>query len=377
MNWRRTTAIARKEAIQIRRDVRSLLIAVSMPAMLMLLMGYGISLDQKHVPVCFFDRESSQSSRALLARFRSSQYFGFVTAAPTYPALVAAVDAGRCNLGLVIPNDFAERLGQGGDVAVEGIVDGTDDNTANLVLTYAESVIGGFSRSLQLEYLEQAGLKGAAGGVALGPRVWFNETLESRNFIVPGVVALVMAAIGAFLASLTIAREWDRGTMEQLISTPVRPTEITVGKLVPYFVIGVADTAICILVAVFWFRVPMRGSFVILLVGSMLFLLTVLMLGFWISAATRSQLLASQFSLLATLMPSFLLSGFGFPLMQTPLVVRAMSYLVPARYYVSLMKSIFLKGAGLGSEWQPLLALGCFATVISIVAMRSFRKTVQ
>jgi ABC-2 type transport system permease protein len=377
MNLRRTAAIARKESIQILRDVRSLLIVVSMPAMLMLLMGYGISLDQKHVPVCFFDRDSSQESRDLLNRFRFSKYFGFVTATPTYRALVSAVDSGRCSLGLVIPNDFAERMREGGTVALGGIVDATDDNTANVVFTYAESVIADFSQSVELNYLERAGLKNAVGTLAIEPRVWFNESLESRNFIVPGVVALVMAVIGAFLASLTIAREWERGTMEQLISTPVKPLEVTLGKLLPYFAVGMGDTVICILVAVFWFKVPMRGSWPTLITASMMFLLTVLMLGFWISAATRSQLLASQFSLLATLLPSFLLSGFGFLIAQTPAVVRAMSYLVPARYYVLLLKDIFLKGAGMASEMWLLVALGLFAAFISFVAMRSFHKTLQ
>jgi ABC-2 type transport system permease protein len=377
MNLGRTLAIARKESIQILRDVRSLLIIVSMPAMLMLLMGYGISLDQKHVPVCFLDRDPSQESRELLNRFRSSEYFGFVTAAPSYQVLVSAVDDGRCSLGLVIPNDFAERLRDGGDVAVEGIVDGTDDNTANVVFTYGESVIADFSQAVQLNYLERSGLRGGTGALALDPRFWFNESLESRNFIIPGVVALVMAVIGAFLASLTIAREWERGTMEQLISTPVQPLEITLGKLLPYFAVGMADTVICIMVVVFWFAVPMRGSWLTLILASMMFLLTVLMLGFWISAATRSQLLASQFALLTTMLPSFLLSGFGFPITQTPAVVRAMSYLVPARYYVSLLKNIFLKGAGMESQWQLLAALGLFAGLISFMGMRSFDKILR
>jgi ABC-2 type transport system permease protein len=265
----------------------------------------------------------------------------------------------------------------GGDVAVEGIVDGTDDNTANVVFTYAESVIDDFSQSVQLDYLERSGFWGASSGLSLEPRVWFNESLESRNFIVPGVVALVMAVIGAFLASLTIAREWERGTMEQLISTPVKPIEITLGKLLPYFVVGMGDTVICIMIAVFWFGVPMRGSWMALGLASMLFLLTILMLGFWISAVTRSQLLASQFSLLATLLPSFLLSGFGFPIAQTPAVVRGMSCLVPARYYVQLLKDIFLKGAGMAAEWQSLLALGLFAALISVAAMRSFDKVLR
>ena len=375
MNLRRTVVIAHKEVIQILRDVRSLLIVVSMPAMLMLLMGYGISLDQKHVPVCFFDRDSSQPSRDLLDRFRSSEYFRVVSAVSTYRQLAATIDVGSCRLGLVIPNDFAERLHEGLDVPVQGVVDGTDDNTANVVFTYAEAVIGGFSQSVQLDFLRSASLRGGAGGVVLEPRVWFNERLESRNFIVPGIVALVMAVIGAFLASLTVAREWERGTMEQLISTPVKPLEVALGKLTPYFAIGLADTAACVSMAVFWFGVPMRGSTVILVVGSTLFLLVVLMLGFWISATTKSQLLASQISLLVTLLPSFLLSGFAFPLMQTPIVVRAMSYAIPARYYVELLKSIFLKGSGLDSEWHPLLALALFAVVLGTLALGSVRKT--
>jgi ABC-2 type transport system permease protein len=206
-------------------------------------------------------------------------------------------------------------------------------------------------------------------------RTWFNEELESRNFIVPGVVAIVMAVIGTFLTSLTIAREWERGTMEQLISTPVSALEVIVGKLVPYFVIGMADAAFCVMIAIWWFEVPLRGSVLVLAGASALFMAAVLLMGFLISVVAGSQLAASQFSLLITFLPSFLLSGFAFPIDQMPLAVRLFTFLIPARYYVVILKAVFLKGSGLVANGSQFLGLTLFTTVVGTMAVRSFKKS--
>lgn len=226
MNRNRLIAMARKELIQIRRDPRSLLIALLMPIMQLLLLGYGISLDAKHIPVYVYDQEGSQDSQALLKHFQASEYFNLVRTVDNYQRLTQAIDGDRCKLGIVIPFDFSKRLRDVGTASVQAIVDGTDDNTANLATEYARSVIAGFSAQFQRDWLARQGLPIAGSGppVTVDVRVWFNEDLESRNFFIPGIVALVMALVGALLTSLTIAREWERGTMEQLISTPVKPT---------------------------------------------------------------------------------------------------------------------------------------------------------
>ena len=375
MNLNRVIAIGRKEVVQIRRDPRSLAIVVLMPAMLMMLMGYGISLDQKNVPVCIFDREGSQQSQDLLKHFQASPYFRIVMLNTDYRSLTAAIDSGQCSLGVVIPNDFSEQLRKGGTVDVQGIVDATDDNTANLIFGYADAVVAGYSADVQIQYFQSHGLTETQAPISIDSRSWFNEDLDSSNFIVPGVVVLVMVVVGTFLTSLTMAREWERGTMEQLISTPVTPLEVTVGKLVPYFVLGLLDTAFCAVIAVWWFEVPFRGSVWLMLLATSLFLAVVLLLGYWISAATKSQLAASQISLVTSFLPTFLLSGFVFPIDQMPLVIRAITLLFPARYYLSLVKVIFLKGAGLGPLLPQLLALTIFAAILSTLALRSFKKS--
>ena len=209
---------------------------------------------------------------------------------------------------------------------------------------YALSIVQAYSQGIQIEWQQRHGLPPVTPNVTFQPRTWFNEDLESMSNIVPGVVAMVMAVVGAFLTSLTIAREWERGTMEQLIATPVRKLEIQIGKLIPYFVIGMMDTAICAGAAVWWFGVPFRGSWTVLFACSALFLIVVLSLGYFFSVTAKSQLGASQMALLVTLLPTFLLSGFIFPIDQMPIVVQWITRILPARYYVSILRSVFLKG---------------------------------
>ncbi|HBZ70880.1 MAG TPA: ABC transporter permease [Deltaproteobacteria bacterium] len=375
MTWRRFAAIARKEFIHIWRDGRSLGIALFMPIMQMALIGYGASLDVKHVPVCTSDREGSQRSQDLLKRFQASEYFDLVECVPDDRALIAAIDAGRCRLGLVIPTDFSERLRDTASSTVQAIVDGTDDNTANVAIAYAQAVVSGYSAEVRLDFLSRRGLASqAVPPLSVESRVWFNEDLESRAFIIPGVVALVMALIGALLSSLTIAREWERGTMEQLISTPVRPLEIMLGKLLPYFLIGLLDALLCVSIAVGWFGVPFRGTYAMLLATTALFLVVVLGVGYIISVWSPNQLGASQIALLVTLLPTTLLSGFAFPIDQMPAPIRLLTYAIYPRYYVTILKAIFLKGAGPWSLAMPIFALAAYAFVIGVLATRTFRK---
>jgi len=379
MSAGRLFAIASKELIQIRRDPRSLLITLLMPIMQMVMLGYGISLDIRHIAVYAYDQEGSQQSQALLKRFQASPYFDVVTTVNNYGELTRAIDADRCKLGLVIPFDFTKSIRETGKGSVQAIVDGADDNTANLAINYARAVIAGYSGQLQLAWMERNGIASAGGAppISIEARTWFNEDLESRNFIIPGIIALVLAMVGALLTSLTIAREWERGTMEQLISTPVTSREVMLGKILPYFGIGMADAALCCVMAVWWFGVPFRGTMVALLASTALFLVVVLGIGFMISVAIRSQLGASMIALLVTLLPTSMLSGYAFPIDQMPAPIQALSYVVYSRYYVTLLKDIFLKGADIREVAAPMAAMSIFALGIGLLALRAFHKTLD
>jgi ABC-2 type transport system permease protein len=375
MSLRRLLAIARKEVFQVLRDSRSLLIVLLMPLMLMTVLGYGVNLDTKHIKVFAFDREGSQASQDLLKHFQASEYFDLVATVSDYRTLGAALDDGRCQLGIVIPHDFSARLHDRRPVYVQALVDGADANTAELAIGYAQGVIGAYGAGVQAEYLRKAHAPTTSPVLAVESRTWFNEDLESKNFIVPGVAAIVMAVVGVLLTSLTIAREWERGTMEQLISTPVTALEIILGKLLPYFALGMFDTAVCAAIAVWWFEVPFRGSLATLAIGSGIYLTVILGLGFWISVVTKNQLAASQVGLVAAFLPSFLLSGFTFPTDQMPIGVQPFTYLIAARYYIVILKSVFLRGTGLGVLAGPLIALVVYALAMVLLARRSFHKS--
>lgn len=378
MNGRRLVAVARKEFIQIWRDPRSLFIALLMPLVQMLLFGYGASLDIKHVPLCVLDYDGGQDSEALVDRFQASAYFRVTRRASAKREVAASLDDNTCRLGLVIPSDFSARL-HGGDAAVvQAVADATDDNSATVALGYAQALVADAAGDVQLAWLDRRGLvQQAEAPLVVESRVWFNEDLRSRAFMVPGVVALVMALVGALLSSLTVAREWERGTMEQLITTPVTPMELMFGKLAPYFVIGLLDAGLCATLAVGWYEVPFRGTVGMLLFTTALFLVVVLGVGYTLSVTTKNQLAASQLALLFTMMPTTVLSGFMFPIDQMPGAVRALTWIVYARYYVTILKAIFLKGAGFHALAWPIGALAVYALVIGRMATRAFRKTLD
>jgi drug efflux transport system permease protein len=374
MRWHRLAAVVSKEVIQIRRDSRSLLIVVAMPVLLMLAFGYGVSFDIKHIPVCVFDREGSQQSQDFLKHFQASEYFNVVKTVNTFPALIHAIDAIECRLAIVIPHDYSQKLHAGGPVSVQALLDATDNNTANVSISYSEAVVQAYSHQLQLEWLHRQGQFMIQPSLSVDVRTWFNEDLESMANIVPGVVAIVMAVIGAFLTSLTIAREWERGTMEQLISTPVTPLEVMIGKLVPYFVIGMLDTALCAGMGIWWFHVPFRGQWSVFLFSSALFLMVVLSLGYVISVVAKSQLAASQAALITTFLPAFLLSGFIYPIDQMPAVIRLITHVIPARYFMTITRDVFLKGTPIPLLLDELVALAVFALLLTVVATRAFQK---
>jgi ABC-2 type transport system permease protein len=374
MSGRRILAVMRKEIIQIRRDPRSLMIILAMPLIQLFIYGYAVNLDAKHVPLCEYDQDRSEASTDLLTHFRATDYFNVVHISDSYADVVQQIDRSACTVAIVVPTQFSEGLRSTGRASVQALVDASDSNTASLGMGYAQGIVQAYVADVQLDWQQRHGRASGVSAVDFEPRTLFNEDLESMANIVPGVIALVMAVVGSFLTSLTIAREWERGTMEQLIATPIGPFEIQIGKLVPYFVIGITDTAICALVAVEWFQVPFRGSWLVLFGCSMLFLTAVLSLGYYISVTSKSQVGASQMAMLTTFLPTFLLSGFIFPIEQMPTVVQWVTRILPGRYYVVILRSVFLKGTPTALLLEPIGALAAIALVLITLAARAFHK---
>ncbi|PMS15955.1 ABC transporter permease [Trinickia dabaoshanensis] len=375
MKPRRLLAIAYKEALQIWRDSRSLAIALLMPLMQMLLLGYGVSLDIRHVPLCVRDEAHTQASRELVERFVASGWFASQRALASEPSVREAIDRGRCAGVVTIPVDFTRVLTTTGVAPVQAVFDATDTNTTNIAIGYAQGVVARTTADFETRWAADHGMPvPTVGTIDFEPRVWYNEGLDSRNFIIPGVVAVILALVGAQLTSLTVAREWERGTMEQLISTPVTALELMLGKLVPYFAIGFTDAVFCIVGAVYWFHVPFRGSLLTLAATTALFTLVVLGIGYLMSVRIHSQLGASQVALLLTMLPTTMLSGYTFAIEQMPAPIRAVTLLVYARYYVTILRSVFLKGSTLIDLAIPVAALAAYALVIGWLSVRAFRK---
>ncbi len=378
MNLRRVKAIAKKEALHIVRDPRSLGMGIAIPMLLLFLFGYALTLDVDRVPLVVWDRSGTELSREFTSRFTGSRYFSLRRHTDNYRDIERDIDARQALIALIIPTDFARRLGAGRNVPVQVILDGSDPNTATFALGYAENVAAGFSRDIALRQIRlRTGNEPRLARLDVRPRVWFNTDMVSRNYIFPGLIAVIMMIIAALLTSLTVAREWETGTMEQLISTPVTGPEMIAGKLAPYFVIGILDLILSVLVGQLAFGIPLRGSIGLLFLMSCVFLAGALSLGMLISITVRSQLAASQVALVATMLPAFLLSGFIFPIDNMPAPIRAITHVVTARYFVSILRGIYLKDVGLGVMAGEAALLVAFAVLVLALSVRKFRKRIE
>jgi len=375
MNPRRLWAVARKESLHIRRDPRSLGLAVGIPMLMLLMFGYALTLDVDRVPFVVWDQSSTPQSRGFVTQFTATRYFDFRGTVTRYSDLERAIDKRDALLGLIIPADFARNISAGRSAGVQAIVDGSDANTAGIILGYTQAIVTGFNQPLAIDQIQQITGTAPAQALDLRARVWFNPDLASRNFIVPGIMAVIMGLIAALLTSLTIAREWERGTMEQLISTPIKPAELILGKLLPYSAIGLANMVIAVLMAVFLFDVPLRGSVPLLFGVGAVFVVGTLAQGILISTLARQQLLASQLAMVSTFLPAFLLSGFAFAIANMPTVVRGITCIIPARYFVALVKGIFLRGVGVAALWPDILFLSVFALLAIGISILRTRKT--
>jgi ABC-2 type transport system permease protein len=368
MNFRRLMAMARKEAIQLRRDTRSLILAFLLPVFLLLLFGYAISWDVKNIKTAVLDQDHSMRSRELLEAFRASGYFTIERRLRRPSEIAPLLDGISAQLVLVIPPDFASDLNAGRRAQLQAIVDGSDANTATIVLSYVRAIVQTYSLRVELQGRRLAPPLRAA------IRVWYNEDLASRNMIVPGLVATIMTIVAAMLTSGTIAREWERGTMEQLAATPVTRAEVVVGKMLPYIAIGLIDTVVISLLGMFLFDVPFRGNPLLFMVLSAFFLIGALGLGIVISVVVRTQLLATQVAMLATYLPAVLLSGFMYAIAVMPKPLQLITYLVPARYFLVVTRGIFLKGVGVEVLYGQGLLMLAFAAAGLLLAVRVFKK---
>jgi ABC-2 type transport system permease protein len=347
MNLRRTRAVARKEFLHILRDPRSLVMALALPILMILLFGWALTLDVDRVPTVVYDSDQSPGSRELISRFEASRYFHILGAATDYETIERKIDRDECMLGIVLPQDYARDVLLGRSPQVQLLFDGSDSNTASIALGYASSIVQAFAADLRARAQNRMGSSVLRPPVDARLRIWYNSQLKSKNYIVPGLIALILMIIGALLTSLTLAREWEMGTMEQLLSTPLRPAEVALGKMSAYFALGVIDMLLTIVVGVFIFQVPQRGSYLFLIFTGCLFLTGALLWGILISALTRSQLLAYMLAMVSSFLPAFLLSGFIFAIENMPLPVQAVTYLFPMRYFVTILKGVFLRGVGL------------------------------
>jgi ABC-2 type transport system permease protein len=365
---RRLRALIVKEARQILRDPSSIAIGIVLPLLLILLFGYGLSLDVRNVPVALVLENSSPPARELAARFELSEYFDARILTSMEHAHRLMLER-KVDAIVRIPPDFARRFSLG-DGEVQILAHGVDANRARIIQRYAEGAVGHWAAVRAAQGGDISG-----GPVSVQSRLWFNEAYESRYFLVPGLIVLIMTLIGAMLTALVMAREWERGTLEALFVTPVRIGEILLGKTIPYFVLGLAGFVLCVLAARFLFEVPLRGSLWVVTGASVLYLLVALGIGLLISAAVRSQYVATEITILVTFLPALLLSGFLFDVRSMPGPVRLISYLLPARYYVALLQTIFLAGDVWAVIVPNALVLAGMAIVLLILTRLKTTKS--
>jgi ABC-2 type transport system permease protein len=371
MGMSRLLHVIRKEFLELRQDPRLFSIVIMAPIIQLTMLGYAATTDVRNVPLVVIDQDGSSESRDLVSRFEASQSFMVIDRLSSVSEIDAYLDTGRAWMALTIPVEYGRRIRTGTPTTVQVVADGTDANSTNVALGYAGALIADYARELA-----------AASGLAPGPplisvevRVWFNPQLESRDFMIPGILALLLLVVTTNLSSMAIVRERELGTLEQLNVTPISRWELIVGKMLPYALIGFIDILLVVFVAVFWFEVPLRGSFALLLTMCGVFLLTTLGLGLFVSTISSTQQQAMMTSSFFFLIPMVFLSGFVFPIENMPAVVQPVTYLIPLRYFLIILRGIFLKGVGLETFWPDALALlGWGVGILTLATLRSSKR---
>ncbi len=367
-------AVMRKEFLHLIRDARSLILAFAIPLMLIILFGYALSLDVDDVRTVVVDYDRTDASRDFIGSLDSSPYFRVTGHPDSADGAVSHLDQGSATLAVVIPAGFAADLRGDRPSPVQVLLDGSDPNFANIARGYITSFVERYNRNLLLKFLDRNGMQPVNPPVDARVRVWFNEDLESRKFIVPGIIAIIIMIAGAMLTSLVIAREFENGTMETIKSLPITALEFIIGKAVPYFFITLIDVLTSVLLGQVLFGVVMKMSFLFMILASSLYIMVALALGLFISSVLKSQLMANQGAVLITYLPSFLLSDFVFPITNMPVVLQAVTYVVPARYYMHILFGIYLKDLGFMHLWHDFAVLAAMLVVLSLATARILMK---
>ncbi len=374
MNNPRLMALMRKEFTQILRDPRTLVIALLMPIIQLFLLGYAATSEVSNLPLAVLDRDRSPASRALLDAYRAADYFNLAYDVDSEDELRDLVDRGKVGVGLIIPPDYGAQITTGGQASIAFVIDGSDPSVASTALSAGQLIAQDFATDLQIERFEDLGISLPAGlPIEVRTQVWYNPDMEDSYFMVPGVAGMVLYALTSILTASAIVRERERGTIEQLIVTPIRPWELMVGKLLPYSILALINTLEVLLIGTFWFGVPIRGSLVLIFLLSALFLLTSLAIGLLASTVANTQQEAIL-TVFITLLPSIFLSGFFFPITAMPKVLQWISYAVPLKYYLTIIRSLLLKGAGVVELQGEVIALLIFGTALMGLATLRFRK---
>jgi ABC-2 type transport system permease protein len=371
MGMSRLTHVIRKEFLELRQDPRLFGIVIMAPIIQLTMLGYAATTDVRNVPLVIVDRDGTSESRDLISRFEASQSFLVIDRVASVTQVDDYLDSGRAWMALTIPADYGRHVREGTPTAVQVVADGTDANSTNVALGYAGALVNDYAREL-----------GAASGrtvstplVSADVRVWFNPQLESRDFMIPGILAMLLLVVTTNLSSMAIVRERELGTLEQLNVTPIARWELILGKMLPYALIGVIDVLLVVVVAVFWFEVPLRGSFALLLAMCLIYLLTTLGLGLFVSTISATQQQAMMTASFFFLIPMVFLSGFVFPIENMPAVVQPVTYLIPLRYFLVILRDIFLKGVGLETFWPEALALfGWGVGILTLATLRSSKR---
>jgi ABC-2 type transport system permease protein len=366
-----------KELIQVLRDKRLRITLIFPPIFQLIVFGYAANLDVKHINTAVRDLDQSVESRELITRFGSSKYFDIISYPQTPKEIEALIKKGDVILSIEIPSDFSKKLKKGNTAAVQIILDGTESNTAMIALGYVSRILSEYSTTIMIKRLNRQGMVGfEEAGVELEQRIWFNPNAESRLFYVPGVIASIAFLIPIILTAQAIVREREIGTLEQIMVTPIRSWELMVGKTLPFAMIGLADAIMIALIGVFWFEVPLRGNPLILLLGNVLFLMSSVGIGLFISTISSTQQQA-QISTFFFMMPAFILSGFAFPLENMPEWLQTITYANPLRYFLIIIRGVFLKGNGLDILWSEMLALAILGGFMIILSSLRFQKRLK
>lgn len=373
----RSYAIFRKELIQVWRDPRTLALTLFMPVLMLILYGYGVSTDIRDIPMVILDQDNTIQSREFIRNFVSSGFFTADRYVINPKGIDAELDAGRARVGMFIPPRFGEHVAGGRLADVYFAVDGSEPNTANASIAYVNTIVSKYSSNVVAKKLDGRVPLAQLKPLDVQSRIWYNPELRSVNFIVPGLVATILMMTSALLTSGTIARERELGTMEPLISSPIKPSELMFGKLAAYTVISFADIALVLLVGTLWFGVPFRGSLVLLISMTTIFLMSSLGLGLFISARSASQQSATLLAFLVTMIPGMLLSGFIFPISSMPRPIQLLTYLIPARYFLVIVRSIFVKGVGLSELWPQALPMTILGLILFGLSTTSFKKRME